>query len=244
MPKAATASAEALDFTNVKDSGGQWTKTRFPEADYKARVTAVQTVTPKNDPNAKMWVFTIEVKYKGKSGSYPFYCKLVETQLWKLRGLFGAAGITIPQKRVKVDPNKIVGQYIGVTLQDDEYNGRLQSVVQYTLPLNKIEPYDGDLEHQSDDEDEDEEEDEHPGGLDEFANDSDDEEEEEEDSDEEEEEEEEEEPAPPPRRVKPKAAATKKAAPAAKPTTRRSSAKRPAAQVADDELEELDLEGL
>jgi len=263
MPKPAAA-AEALDFTNVKDGGGQFSKTRFPEADYKARVTQVQSVTPKNDPNAKMWLFTIEVTYKGRKGTYPYYVKLVENQLWKLRNLFAAAGMTIPQKRVKVDPNKVVGKFIGATLQDSEYNGRIQSEVQYVLPLDKIEAYDGDLEDQTDDEVEDEEELEE-----ELEEEVEDEEEEEEESEEdrqkrlrreraaarkakaeaeaaaaaeeldEDEDEEEEEDTPAPRRTK------KAAGPARGKTAKKTtSAKRPAPAVDDDELEDLDLDDL
>lgn len=227
----AAVAAEALDFTNVKD-GGQFTKTRFPEGDYKARITKVESTTPKNDPDAKMWVFTIEISYKGRRGTYPFYCKLVETQLWKLRSLIAATGTVLPKKRMKIDPNKLVGRYIGVTLQDEEYNGKMQSVVQYTLPLDQIQEYDGDLETTSD-EDEEDYEDEHPGGLDEFA------------GDEEAEEEEEEEEEPP---AKPaKKAAARPAAAAAKPARRKGSStpsKRPAPAVDDDELEDLDLEDL
>jgi type IV secretory pathway VirB10-like protein len=215
-----------------------------------------------------MWLFTIEVTYKGRKGTYPYYVKLVENHLWKLRNLFAAAGMTIPQKRVKVDPNKVVGKFIGATLQDSEYNGRIQSEVQYVLPLDKIEAYDGDLEDQTDDEVEDDE-DEHPGGLDEFAGDEEDEEEEDEESEEdrqkrlrreraaarkaqaeaeaaaaaeeldEDEEDEEEEETPAPRRTK------KAAAPARGKTAKKAtSAKRPAPAVDDDELEDLDLDDL
>jgi hypothetical protein len=157
---APNAAAEALDFTNVKDGGGQWNKTRFPQGDYKGRVTAVEATSPKNDPTAKMWVFTIEVKNNGQRGTYPLYCKLVENQLWKIRSLWAAAGQVIPKKRMKIDPNKIVGKYIGVTLEDEEYNGHLQSKAQYTLPLDKIQPNgeaDEDVEEDEDYEEEEEE---------------------------------------------------------------------------------------
>lgn len=227
--------AATVDFTNVRD-GGQFSKTRFPDGDYKARITKVDEVVPKKDPTAKMWVFTIEVKYKGRTGTYPYYCKLVENQLWKLRQLIAAAGITVPKKRMKVDPNKVVGKYIGVTLQETEYNDKIQSEVQYALPLDKIEPFDGEMT----DEDEDEAYDE-----DEVAGDS---EEETEDEVEEEEETEEEEEEPPARPAAKKSAARRPAPEAATPprrgTVKKGAAKRPAPPVDDDELEDLDLEDL
>lgn len=229
----AAVAAEALDFTNVKD-GSQFSKTRFPEGDYKARITKVESATPKNDPDAKMWVFTIEVSYKGRRGTYPFYCKLVENQLWKLRALIAASGTVLPKKRMKIDPNKLVGRYIGVTLQDEEYNGKIQSGVQYTLPLDQIQEYDGDIESTTDEDEEDYEDETHPGGLDEFAGDD--------AEDEDEEEEEEEPPAKPARKATTRRTPTAEAKPAARKKT--SSSKRPAPAVDDEELEDLDLEGL
>lgn len=245
---AGNANAESLDFTNVKDGGGQWSKTRFPTGDYKGRVTAVESTAPKNDPTAKMWVFTIEVKHEGKLGSYPLYCKLVPEQLWKIRSLWAAAGLVIPKKRMKIDPNKIVGKYIGVTLEEEEYNGRLQSKAQYTLPLDKIQPNDeaeGDVEDEDlEDEEEEEETPAPPARRRKPAPEPEPEEEEEEEAEEEaeEEEEEEEEPPAPPARKK---AAARRVAPESTPAkVRTRSSKRPAVSVDDDDLEDLDLEGL
>jgi len=236
------AKKQTVDFTNVKDGGGQFNKLRLREGDYLARIKDVQDVVAKD--KTPMYLYTIEVKVttKGVSqvGTYPVYCKLEENSLWKLRQLFAAAGTVIPKKRVALDPNKIVGRTIGVTLQDTEYNGRLQSEVQYTIPASEVTSG----QEVDDDEDEDEEEPE-----DETTEDDDEEEEEDEEptpppakkrsakrqpepepeEDEEEPEDEEEEPEPPKRPAK-------KAASKKKPSAQRT--------VTDDDLEDLDLDDL
>ena len=214
-----------LDFTNVKDGGGRWNKRRFPEGDYRAKITAVEDGESK--AGNPMWIFTIEVKYKGQVGTYALYCVLDEKNLWKLRSLFAAAGIVLAKKRLSIDPNRIVGKEIGVTLEDTEYQDKLQSQVAATLPLSEIASAEEDATD-DDEEDEDEEEDEET--TDETEDSDEDEEEEDED-----EEEEEPEPTPPPK----KKAAKKAAAPAAKAKVGKPATKR---TVKDEDLEELDLE--
>lgn len=159
-----TASAAALDFTNVKDGGGTFNKKRQPEGDYRAKVTKVQDVESKAD-KTPMWLFTIEVG----TGTYAYYCKHVENQLWKIRNLLVAAGISVPKKRVKVDPNKVVGKFIGVTLEDDEYDGKPQSNIAAVFPASELDDTaddddDDDVEEEVDDteEVEDDEEEEAP----------------------------------------------------------------------------------
>lgn len=141
------AKAIQLDFTNVKD-GGNFNKKHQAPGDYKAKVVKVDDVAKKDDPSVKMWLFTIQVG----TGTYPYYCTYTaENQLWKIRNLFVAAGINIPKKRMAVDPNKVVGKAIGVTLEDEEYEGKMQSVVQSTFPTSELEG-DGGSDEADDDE--------------------------------------------------------------------------------------------
>lgn len=133
MAKTGKATAKQLDFTKVKD-GGMFSKRHQPPGDYPAKITKVVDAEAKGD-GQPMWLFTIEVN----GATYPMYCKLVENQLWKLRNLAMAAGQSIPKKRVKLDPNTLVGRKIAVTLEDEEYEGKMQSVVQATFPLSELD---------------------------------------------------------------------------------------------------------
>lgn len=143
-----------LDFTDVKD-GSLHRRTRFPEGDYKARILSVVDQLSSQD-QTPMWVYTIEIKQGKKTGTYPFYCKIDPKNLWKLRSLFAAAGVVIPKKRFQVDPNKIVGKLIGVTLEDDEYKDKINSSVAGVIPLSEIADADDPEIDDQDDEDEDE----------------------------------------------------------------------------------------
>lgn len=120
------AAAAVIDFTNVKEGSG-FNKKRMPAGDYLARITRVEDSPSKKD-DAPQWLFSITLE-DHKSVTYPYYCKLVENQLWKLRNLIQACGIAVPRKKIKLDPERLVGKLIGVSLEDDEYDGKLQSVI-------------------------------------------------------------------------------------------------------------------
>lgn len=228
---ATAARAAVLDFTNTKD-GVEFNKKRVPAGDYLAKVTRVVDA-PTKDTKEAQWLYTIVLVGQFSDRKFPYYCKLTETQLWKVRNLFLAAGITVPKKKIKVDPNKVVGKTIAVTLEDDEYDGKLQSTIAQIFPATELDSTESD---DADEPDEDEEEEDQEETEDEDT-------EEEEDGEEDEEEEEEEEPAPAPKKAAARIPAQRKASPA--PAKKAAAgARRKAAPVADEELEELDIEDL
>lgn len=128
------ASVAGIDFTNVKEGGGNFNKKRQPEGDYRAKITKVVDAPSKKD-NTPQWLFTIEVG----SGTYPYYCIHQENQFWKIRNLLVACGMTVPKKKVQVDPNKLVGRTIAVTLEDAEYDGKAQSSIASTFPVSELD---------------------------------------------------------------------------------------------------------
>lgn len=213
----APAAAAILDFSNVSEGGQSFNKKRVPAGDYLARITAVVS-SPSSKDGGAQWLFTIQLENKFTDRKFPFYCKLVENQLWKLRNLLLAAGMAVPKKKVKLDPNRVVGKLIGVTLDDDEYDGKAQSNVSATFPASELTDTESDTEEEYDTEEEDEET-------------EDEEDEATEDSDDTEDEEDEEEPAPAPKKA------------AARGSIPRQT-KREVAEVSDDELDELDLDEL
>lgn len=229
----ASASKINIDFTNVKE-GGNFSKKHMPAGDYLARVTKVEDAKPKDTSDkTPMWLFTIQLK-DTPSATYPYYCKLQENQLWKVRNLLVAAGINVPKKKVAVDPNKLVGKLIAVSLDDTEYNGKEQSEVGAVFSPNDLDSVpedddDDDIDTEDTEEEDDEEEAPEPPKKKKKAPEP----EPEEDDEEEDEEEEDEEPAPPPAKKK-------------KSKKERAAAKAAAAAAADDDEDddEIDIEDL
>ena len=151
-----TLSSKVVDFTNVKDATGSFNKKRVPAGDYLAKITKAEDAVAKGD-GVFQYLFTIRLE-KYSQLAYPYYCKLTENQLWKLRNLLIAAGINVPKKRVKLDPSKVVGKFIGVTMEDDEYDGKLQSTVSAVFPASELG--EADTSTPADDDDSEEPEDE------------------------------------------------------------------------------------
>jgi hypothetical protein len=248
------ATAHIVDMTDVKDGGGAFNKARVPSGDYLAKIVKVDDATVKDGDNKgqPQWLFTVVLE-DYKSRKYPYYCTLVPNQLWKVRNLCTAVGIAVPKKRVKIDPNRLLNKLIAVTMEDDEYNGREQSVIAAVFPASELEPQSAeDIE----DEDEDEDEVEAPPApkarVKKAAAP------EPEPEDDEEDDEEDEEPAPPPVRKKKRAAAPppppeddededdeeddEEEPPP--PPRKRAAKKATAKRATDEELDELDLDDL
>lgn len=210
------ATAQIIDFSNVKERGN-FNPKHIDAGDYVAEIKKVeQTESKAGDP---MWVFHITLDEVPRA-VYPHYCVLTDNQYWKIKALFTAAGINVGQRKVKVDPNRLIGKKIGVGMEDDEYEGRLKSVIVDVFPAEEVEgaAEDDDLE-------DDVEEEPAPKRRKKASEPEEDDEEEDEDEDDDEEEEE-----PTPRRKK---AAAKKA-PAKK--------KRPVEEDDEDEEDDDELE--
>lgn len=148
----ASVSKRTVDFSNVKDAGNFNTK-RIPDGDYRATITKVEDAEAKD--GVFQYLFTIKLD-KYSQLAYPYYCKLQENQLWKLRNLLIAAGINVPKKRIQVDPARLIGKAIGVTMEDDEYDGKEKSVIAAVFPSADL--MDGNLVEDEDEEPEEDEE--------------------------------------------------------------------------------------
>lgn len=133
MAEATTARKHALDFTNVKDSSGINPKHVEP-GDYSAKIVSVTETDKDGTP---MWLFLFQLS-DSPTATYPYYCKLQENQLWKVRNLLIACGKQVPKKRVNVDPNGLVGKVVGISLNDDEYEGKLKSVIEGVFPAEEL----------------------------------------------------------------------------------------------------------
>lgn len=125
----AKAKIVEIDFSNVKDQG-KFNRSRIPAGDYLAKVIAVENTKAKDE--VSMLEFGIQI-VKRPSSKLPYYCKLQENQLWKLRNLLIAAGKAVPKSKMKVNPNEIVGKLIGVTVEDDEFEGDKGTVEQSSI---------------------------------------------------------------------------------------------------------------
>lgn len=123
----------SIDFSDTK--APSFVTTHQAPGVYNAEIASVELTKTKSD-NTDMLVFAI----KAGSGRYPYYCKIVPNQLWKLRELIEAAGTKVPNKVVQIDPAKYVGARINVELEDDSYQGKLRSRVARVAQFSELAP--------------------------------------------------------------------------------------------------------
>lgn len=215
-----------LDFTKTEERSG-WNTRQIPEGIYAAEIVSLQE-TEAQDGTAMLVYGFRPTQKRFRTRLFPYYCKLQQNQLWKLRDLLVAAGMSVPKKVVNIDPNKIVGATVAIEIEDDTYNGQVRSNMQSVYSLDLLddlddeeaadEPEELEDDFEEDELDEDFEEDDFEDDDDLDEDDLDDDElddededdfDEEDEEDELEDEEEEEEPAPAPKK-KPAAKATPK----------------------------------
>jgi hypothetical protein len=140
---AAKAKAKVLDFTNVKDKG-MYNPVQQEEGDYKLQIASVVEQDSKST-NEPMWVFGLSL-VGHRTAVYPYYCVLNEDNLWKVRNLIEATGKAVPKKRLKFDPQSIVGKFVGGTLADDEYDGKMKSIISALFPVSELDDEDDEEE--------------------------------------------------------------------------------------------------
>jgi|SRR6187431_1461553 len=128
------ATVRTVDLSNVKE-GGTFNKSRIPSGDYLAKIVKVEDAVAGD--KTPQYLFTVQI-VSHSATKLPYYCKLQENQLWKLRNIFIAAGKVVPKKKVQVNPNQIVGKLIGVTIEDAEWEGKEQSEIAGVFPAAEL----------------------------------------------------------------------------------------------------------
>lgn len=126
-----------VDFTNVKESSG-FNPQHQEEGDYRGVIKSVEHSLSQNNKNP-MLTFAIGDADR-PSAVYRYQCVLLETSLWKLRNLFVAAGINVPKKKLNISSvlPKLTGKEIGMSLADDEYEGKMRSMIAGVFPADDL----------------------------------------------------------------------------------------------------------
>lgn len=183
MPKSTTTTKDAVpvDFSDTESRGGKkgGSRKHYPPADYAVKCVRATLghSGEKETPRIEATYRFTRGKLKGKEIRDDLY--LTPKSLWRLRQTLEAMGLNVPSKKTNLRPASMVGKELAVSVDDDEYDGKVYSKVVDAFLLSELEEVDDEAEDEEDEEGEAEDEDEE-------ADDEDDEEEEsaEEDDDE------------------------------------------------------------
>lgn len=146
-----------VDFTNVKEPS-QYNPKHIEPGEYVGKIKEIVDGKSKAD-GISMWVVSV-VLNDVPGAVYPYYIKLDFSgenggQAWKVRQLLAAAGFKIPKGVMAIDTAKLVGKAVGAVIEEDEYQGKLKSVIQRLIPVAEVM---GPQESAEDEEEEEEEE--------------------------------------------------------------------------------------
>lgn len=132
--------AHEIDFSNVKERAG---RLKVTPGDYLFKISSVEET--KSKAGNPMWVFDQEILpgFEGAGQSIRDYVSLTPQALFKLRDLLEALGVSVGKKKIKVDPQKLVGKIIGGHVEDGEPYGEreiVKSEIAYYLPKGDVAP--------------------------------------------------------------------------------------------------------
>ena len=145
-----------VDFSDVKESTGINPKAQ-PEGDYLMKIVKVDMMKTKEKGDPMALILFQDANMR--SAVYPYYCTFATNMLWKIRNTFIAAGVPVPKGKGKIDLAKLVNKEVGVTLEDDEYDGKPKSVISSVFHRDELEPTEAEEDDElEDDEDEEVEE--------------------------------------------------------------------------------------
>lgn len=133
-----SGSSFVVDFTGVKDRSG-FNPVHQEAGDYRGVIKDVNEGQATTSGN-KLITYTI-ADAERPSATYRYSCTLTDKSLWKLRNLLVAAGVKVPQKKIKLTAailSKIVGEEIGISLDDHEYEGKMSSEIVNVFPADDL----------------------------------------------------------------------------------------------------------
>jgi hypothetical protein len=161
MPRPVLPATLSVDFSQVeerREGGGK--AAHVPEGDYLLKVLGSELRSKKDDETSKYLSWRLGIvkpeKYTNAGVIY-FVTSLKPEALWNLRNFLEDLGLTVPKSIAKVPIKQIVDKHLvfGATLEDDEYNNKVKSVVAATFKKSEYE--DTGTAEDSDDDDEEEE---------------------------------------------------------------------------------------
>jgi hypothetical protein len=123
-----------LDFSNTSQRDA-----RLPEGEYIFKVEDAKQQKAKTSGNP-MIVFTLVVNHGSMTGSQVTYRQmLLEQNLWSFRNMLEAMGHKIPEGKIKIRLETLVGKEVGARVGDGEpYNNRIKSEVIDFLKPNAV----------------------------------------------------------------------------------------------------------
>lgn len=142
-----------LDFTGVESFQ------RAAEGEHLCKIAQVDEKTSQGGNEMIVVVFEV-IKGESKSARVYENYPLMDTALWKLKGLLQAIGMKADGK-VQLDLDKLVGKTCIVGVKHEEYEGKTRARVDYINRVSAVDTDDDD-EDVDDTEDEDEQEEEKP----------------------------------------------------------------------------------
>lgn len=143
-----------LDFSGVSQEIGARGRHIDP-GDYECKIVSVARKYKDNDEtNVPYLSWKFEVRKGPEKGAPLYYITSLKTEaLWNLRNLiFAATNKNVAGKALNFDPDNLIGKILMVTVEDDEYKGKITSRAVDVQPLKGKDEEEDEEEYEEEEE--------------------------------------------------------------------------------------------
>lgn len=148
-----------IDFTNVEEGGFA-----VPNGKYVVKVKKIEQKTSAAGAAYFNWeLMILQGPHKGKKLFH--ITSLKAAALFNLRNTLIALGVPVPKGKLKLDLKALIGKIMGVTVVNEQYEGKDRPKIKDTFPVTKegnqyvsaADAYEDPTDEESDEEEEEEE---------------------------------------------------------------------------------------
>ncbi len=109
-------------------------KFHIPEGEYRMRLIDLDKDTSKAGNPMWIWTFAV-VKGEHEGAELKTYTALTPAAMWKLTEVLEALQVPAADGRAKFKKNDVIGRECTGTVEDNEYQGRVNSSIAQLRPL-------------------------------------------------------------------------------------------------------------
>jgi hypothetical protein len=109
----------------------------IPDGNYKAKCIDVTQEVSKSGNPMFVWQFElVEGQYAGRQ--FKSWTAITPAAMWKVAEIVTSLGVGQQGQVVKFKRGDVIGKLCGLTMEQDEYNGKMTSKVAKVIPVGEV----------------------------------------------------------------------------------------------------------
>lgn len=126
---------DVFDIDNIPDEDGGKSKFWVKPGSYRAKCIDVNRAKSKAGNDMLVWEFVLVDGGEAEGKEFKVWTALTSAAMWKVGEVLRALGVACEDGKARFKKPEVVGKECMVEIEDDEYNGRINSKIATCAPL-------------------------------------------------------------------------------------------------------------